>query len=97
MNVEVKSVHFDLYDKTREYLDKKLERLAFAKDYLVDAIFTFTKEKDFKAEATLNFKWGLNVHMAEEDFDLNVAIDKLTDKVEHKIRKEKEKVQEPRK
>jgi putative sigma-54 modulation protein len=94
MNVDVRAVHFELYEKTREYLDKKLERLAYAKDLVVDVLFVFTKEKNFKCEVTINFRWGASAHLVEEDYELNTAIDKLVDKVDNKIRKEKEKIQE---
>jgi putative sigma-54 modulation protein len=94
MNVEVRAVHFELYEKTREYLNKKLERLAYAKDLVVDLIFVLNKEKNFKCECTINFRWGTNAHLVEEDFELNTAIDILVDKVDSKIKKEKEKVQE---
>jgi putative sigma-54 modulation protein len=94
MKTEIKSVHFNMREDTREYLDKKLERLAYAKDLITDLHFTFTKEKDFKAECTINFRWGSQAHLVEEDFDLMTALDKLVDKVEHKVSKEKEKVQE---
>jgi putative sigma-54 modulation protein len=94
MKTEIKSLHFAMRDETREYLERKLERLGYAKDLIVDIIFSFTKEKEFKAECTINFRWGSQAHLVEEDFDLVAAIDKLIDKVEHKISKEKEKVQE---
>lgn len=94
MNVDVKAVHFELFDKTSEYLDKKLERLAFAKDYIVDLKFVFKKDKEFTAECTINFNWGTNAFMQETDFELNAAIDKLIDKAENKIHKEREKVKE---
>jgi putative sigma-54 modulation protein len=94
MNTEIRTVHFTMHDSTREYLDKKLERIAYAKDLVTDLLFVFTKEKIFKAECTINFRWGSQAHLLEEDFELNESIDKLMDKVEHKISKEKEKVQE---
>jgi putative sigma-54 modulation protein len=94
MKTEIKAVHFNMREETREYLEKKLERLAYAKDLVVDLLFTFTKGKDFKAECTVNFRWGSQAHLVDEDFDLTAAIDKLVDKVEHKISKEKERIQE---
>ncbi|GAB1455726.1 hypothetical protein MASR2M48_10330 [Spirochaetota bacterium] len=45
MNIDVRSVHFDLGETNRSYLDKKLERIAYAKDLIVDLLFSFTKEK----------------------------------------------------
>ncbi len=94
MTVDVRSVHFELSDKSRDYLDQKLERIGYAKDMIVDLIFVFTKEKEFKLEATANFRWGLQAHVEERDFEVNPGIDKLMDKLEQKISKEKEKIQE---
>ena len=94
MTIDVRSVHFDLGTKSRQYLDKKLERIDYAKDMIVDLIFVFTKDKDFKTEATVNFRWGTQAHLEEHDYALDAGIDKLVDKLEQKITKEKEKVQE---
>ncbi len=94
MTVDVRSVHFDLGEASRKYLDSKLERIGYAKDMIVDLIFVMTKEKDFKFEATVNFRWGVQAHLEERDFEVNTAIDKLIDRLEQKISKEKEKVQE---
>jgi putative sigma-54 modulation protein len=94
MTVDVRTVHFDLGEASRSYLDLKLERIGYAKDMIVDLIFVITKEKDFKLEVTVNFRWGLQAHLEEHDFDVNPGIDKLVDRLEQKIAKEKEKVQE---
>jgi putative sigma-54 modulation protein len=94
MNVDVRCVHFTLSDKSKEYLDAKLERIGYAKDMIVDLIFIFTKEKDFKFEVTVNFRWGSQAHIEERDFDVHPGIDKLLDRLEQKIAKEKDKVQE---
>ena len=94
MNIDVRSVHFDLGEVSREYLDKKLERIVYAKDLIVDLIFIFTKDKDFKCEATVNFRWGTQAHIEEREYDIAAGIDKLVDRLEQKITKEKDKVQE---
>jgi putative sigma-54 modulation protein len=95
MNTEVKAVHFTLRDDTREYLDKKIARIPNAENMIVDLLFTLTKDaKDFSAEATVNFRWGVSVHIKEHDFELNPAIDKLIDKLDSKIIKEKEKAKD---
>ncbi|MDR1059345.1 MAG: ribosome-associated translation inhibitor RaiA [Treponema sp.] len=96
MNVDVKAVHFSLRDDTRDYLDKKIARIHNAESMIVDMLFTLTKEKDFSAEATVNFRWGVSIHLKEQDFEVNPAIDKLMDKLDAKIIKEKEKVKEKR-
>ena len=96
MNIETKAVHFTLKDETREYLDKKIARIHNAENMIVDLLFTLTKDKQFTAEAKVNFRWGVSIHQKERDFELNPAIDKLMDKLEAKITKEKEKVKEKR-
>jgi putative sigma-54 modulation protein len=96
MNIDVKAVHFTLRDDAREYLDKKIARIHNAENMIVDLLVTLTKNKDFTAEATVNFRWGVSVHIKEHDFELNPAVDKMMDKLEQKITKEKEKVKEKR-
>jgi putative sigma-54 modulation protein len=96
MNIEVKAVHFTLSDENREYLDKKIARIHNAENMIVDLLFTLTKEKEYTAEALVNFRWGVSIHQKEHDFDLNPAIDKLMDKLIPNITKEKEKVKDKR-
>jgi putative sigma-54 modulation protein len=94
MNIDIKSVHFNLHDDAREYLDKKIARLHNLENMIVDLLITLNKEKQFSAEAKVNFRWGVTIHIKEQDFELNAAIDKMMDKLEQKITKEKEKVKE---
>ena len=96
MNTEIKAVHFSLSNESREYLEKKISRLHNAENMIVDLLFTLTKEKNFSAEVTVNFRWGVSIHLKEQDFELNPAMDKLIDKLDAKIAKEKEKVKEKR-
>ena len=96
MNTEVKAVHFSLSEETKEYIEKKMDRIHNAESMIVDLLFTLTKEKEFSAEVKVNLRWGLAIHLKETDFDLNPAIDKLIDKLDAKIAKEKDKVKEKR-
>ena len=96
MNIEMKAVHFTMKDETREYLNKKIDRIHNAENMIVDLIITLTKEKEFSAEALVNFRWGVSLHQKEHDFELHPAIDKLMDKLVANISKEKEKVKEKR-
>jgi len=95
MNSDIKAVHFTLRDDTREYLTRKIARIHNAEQMIVDLLFTLTKEsKDFSAEVTVNLRWGVSIHITERDFELQAAIDKLMDRLDTKIVKEKEKVQD---
>jgi putative sigma-54 modulation protein len=96
MNLDIKAVHFSLHDDAKEYLNKKLERIRNAENMIVDMIISIKKEKDFNADATVNFRWGVSIHVSENDFELTKAIDNMIDKLEAKINKEKEKVKEKR-
>ena len=96
MNTDIKAVHFSLHNETREYLEKKISRIPNAENMIVDLLFTLTKNKDFSAEVTVNFRWGVSIHLKEKNYELNPAIDKLLDKLDVKIAKEKEKVKEKR-
>ena len=94
MNTEIKAVHFTMHEDAKEYLNKKIERIHNAENMIVDLIITIKKEKDFEAEATVNFRWGVSIHVKENDFELTPALDKMIDKLESKITKEKEKVKD---
>jgi putative sigma-54 modulation protein len=96
MNIDIKAVHFSMHEDAKDYVNKKIARIHNAENMIVDLLVTLTKDKDFAAEATVNFRWGVSVHIKEHDFELNPAIDKLMDKLEQKITKEKEKVKEKR-
>ena len=96
MNTDIKALHFTMHEDAKEYLNKKIERIHNAENMIVDLLITIKKEKDFDAEATVNFRWGVSIHVKENDFDLTSAIDKMMDKLEAKIIKEKEKVKEKR-
>ena len=96
MNTEIKAVHFSLENEAREHLEKKITRIHNAENMIIDLLFTLTKGKDFTAEVTVNLRWGVSIHLKENDFDLIPAMDKLMDKLDAKIAKEKDKVKEKR-
>ncbi|MDR1909127.1 MAG: HPF/RaiA family ribosome-associated protein [Spirochaetaceae bacterium] len=96
MNLDIKAVHFTLKEEGREYLNRKIARIPNAEQMIVDLLVTLTHGKEFEAEAKVNFRWGVSAHVKETDFELNPAIDKLMDKLEAKIIKEKSKVKDVR-
>lgn len=95
MNLELTGIHLEITDDIRNYFYKKLHRLEFAASYLIDLLFRLIKEKHgFKIEATINFKWGSSAHIHVDGFEIYESIDKLFDKIESKVKKEKDKVQQ---
>ena len=95
MKVDLRSVHFDLSEESKQYLMTKIERIGYAKDMIVDLLFVFTKDaKNYKLEVTANFRWGVQAHLQETAFEINPGIDILMDKLANKLVREKEKIQE---
>ncbi len=96
MNMTIKSVHFDADDLTKELIETRLQKLDFATDKIVDLDFTLTKEKghNFDVEVKVHFRWGANAVIKTGGYDLHKAIVELIDKLDQKVRKEVEKVQE---
>jgi len=95
MNVDVKGVHLDISQNIRDHVNKKLKRLGYAEDLIVDLLFTLTQDaKAYKAEVNINFRWGTSAHIGVNAFNLIKGIDQLFDKLDVKINKEKEKIQE---
>jgi putative sigma-54 modulation protein len=94
MNLEIKGAHVEITEKIRSYIDKKMPRLDFAKDSLIDLLLHFSQEKSlYRLEANLNFRWGHSMHVGEDSFDIYEGLDKLFDKLEQTILKEKKKIQ----
>lgn len=95
MNVDIKGVHMDLNQRIHDYMNKKLKRVQYADDLIVDLLFTLTQEtRGYTAEVNVNFRWGTQAHIKVETFNIIKAIDQLFDKMDEKITKEKEKIQD---
>lgn len=94
MHVDFKGVHLEITDGMKEYIDKKMHKLEFAQDMIIDLLFTFSKEKNtVRMDTTINFRWGYQAHISSESFDMFQGIDTLFDKIVSKVTKEKEKIQ----
>jgi putative sigma-54 modulation protein len=95
MNIDIKGVHVEVTDKIREYIDKKLHRLDFVAEHIIDLLVFLNHEgSQYSLEANINFRWGNSNHMRVMSFDIYEGIDKLFDKVEMKVLKEKNKIQD---
>lgn len=93
MNLELKGIHYNISDATTDFIDKKLQRISFAKDHIVDLLITVTKEKQgYKVEGNVHFRWGKSAHIGVESYELYEGIELFVDKLELKVRKEKSKV-----
>jgi len=97
MTVTIKGVHYDISDRTREFLIEKLGHIDPFRDHLVSVDATVTKEKtEFIVESNVHFKWGATAHLEERAQELYPAIENLIHKLDSKISKEKDKVKDHR-
>ena len=94
MTKSVTAVDFVMEDGQSQMIDKKLERIKYADDLIVDLIIKIKHEQAYDFETTVNFKWGAQAHVKGEDFDFGAALNKMMDVLDVKVKKEKDKVQE---
>ena len=95
MHTEVRGIHVNVTQAMKDLIQRELHKLDFAKDLLIDLLFTVSREKSsFKLEVTLNFRWGTSAHIGTDSFDFDEGVNTLFDKIEAKVIKEKEKVQQ---
>ena len=94
MNIEIKAIRFELPEDYHELIEKKLQKIEFAQDMIVNLLCSVSKAKDYSLEADIHFRWGKIHHIKVKDFDLREGIDKLSDKIEAKVKKEKGKIKE---
>ncbi len=94
MNKTINAVGFELEKKQSDMIEKKLKRLDYADDLIIDLIMRVKHDKQYSFDTTVNFRWGAQAHVSGEDYDFAAALNKLMDVLDNKINKEKEKVQE---
>ncbi|RPJ07885.1 MAG: ribosome-associated translation inhibitor RaiA [Spirochaetaceae bacterium] len=95
MKIEIRGVHHEIGENEKNYIDKKIQRLSFAEEEIVDLHFVIIKEKSgYKVETNIHFRWGHQFFMHADDHDVYKAIDSLIDKLETRVSKEKEKIKE---
>lgn len=93
MTKTVKAVGFELEQKQSDMIEKKLKRVDYADDLIVDLITQVKHDKQYAFDITANFRWGAQAHVAAEDFDFGAALNKVMDVLDNKIKKEKDKIQ----
>ena len=94
MNKTYSAVGFDLEKKQSDMIEKKLSRISYAEDLIVDLILRVKHDKAYVFDTTVNFKWGTQAHVSGEDFDFGAALNKMMDVLDTKVKKEKDKIQE---
>ena len=58
MNTSINAVGFDLSEDQQALIEKKLDRVKYADDLIVDLAFKVKEDKKFVFDTTINFRWG---------------------------------------
>ena len=94
MKVEIKAIRFELPEDYQELIEKKIQKIDFAEDMIVNLVCTVSKAKDYTLKADIHFRWGKVHHFTVKNFDLRTGIDELSEKIEAKVSKEKGKIKD---
>ncbi|AEC02789.1 HPF/RaiA family ribosome-associated protein [Parasphaerochaeta coccoides] len=95
MNVTIRGVRYNPSEETQQFLDKKLQKVQFAEDYLHDLDIVITREtigQGFHLDAKMHFSWGSLKVVSTDCYELYEGIEALVDKIEAAASKEKGKV-----
>lgn len=95
MTTDIRCVHCEIDEATREYIDRKVERLGFARDLIVELPISITKGKKhgYDLETTVHFRWGKSIRVGVREYDVHRGVDVLFDKLEEKVTRVKAKLQ----
>jgi putative sigma-54 modulation protein len=92
MQLTLTGHHVDVTAALRGYVEKKMDRVLRHFEQVIDVHCVLTVEKlEHKAEATLGVS-GAVIHADAKDGDMYAAIDLLIDKLDRRLRKHKEKL-----
>ena len=92
MQLTLTGHHIDVSPALREYVDKKIARIARHFDNMTDIHCVLTVEKlAHKAEATIHLRGG-TIHADSVQENMYAAIDGLVDKLNRQVKRRKEKM-----
>lgn len=92
MQLNVSGHHIEITDSLRSYVESKIQKIERHFDLVSDVSCILTVEKlRHKAEATVNVNGG-TIYADATEADMYAAIDCLTDKLDRRVRKYKEKL-----
>ncbi|MBX3169199.1 MAG: ribosome-associated translation inhibitor RaiA [Candidatus Eremiobacteraeota bacterium] len=91
MDITVKGKNFDITDSLRNHAKSKLSKTARFSDNVMTAEVTLATERNWHvAKITLNCK-GSDLHAEEKSTDMYNSIDRVVEKLERELKKQREK------
>lgn len=94
MTTSINAVGFDFEKDQLDLINKKIERIKYAEDLIIDFLLKVKEDKKFIFDCTVNFRWGTVAHVTAEDYDFAAALNKMMDMLDQKVKKEKDKIQD---
>ena len=94
MTTSINAVGFDFEKDQLDLINKKIERIKYAEDLIIDFLLKVKEDKKFIFDCTVNFRWGAVAHVAAEEYDFVAALNKMMDMLDQKVKKEKDKIQD---
>ena len=94
MQVNLSGHHVEITPALRSYVEKKLGRIVERFERLIDVQGILSVEKlRHKAESTVHVS-GRTIHADAVDEDMYAAIDAMADKLQRRVRKQKERARD---
>jgi putative sigma-54 modulation protein len=94
MTTSMTAVGFVFDEDQQTLINKKMERIKYAEDLIVDVILRVKEDKKYIFDCTVNFRWGAVCHVSAEDYEFATGLNKMIDILDLKIKKEKDKIQD---
>ena len=94
LNAMAENICNGLGEKFKELADAIQNPATNMANGIVEELKAAIKQMADSVETTVNFRWGAQAHVSNEDFDFGAALNKNMDMLDQKINKEKEKKQE---
>jgi putative sigma-54 modulation protein len=95
MNLIVRGVNYNPSEETKEFLNKKIQKLDFAEEYLHDLELVMTRltvGQGFHVDSHLHFVWGTHKAIGVDCYELYDGILASIEKIAKVARREKGKV-----
>lgn len=93
MNISIQAVKFTMDEDQKKFLDQKFKRIEYAEDLITDVQCIVKLDKKFIYDTTINFRWGSNAHISNENYEFEAGVNKMMDIIDQKVKKEKDKIQ----
>ena len=92
MQITVKGKNFDVTEALKSHATQKVNKLSRYSDAVITAEVTLTTERNWHvAEVTL-FGKGFDMHVEEKSKDMYNSIDRVVERLERQLKKQREKV-----